>query len=627
MRIKLTLALLACCLMASAHTPYTSSRIYWDIATIKDVYHPAGYSRVRQLQDGTLMWVAVEYKAGTIFIMRSSDNGDTWSERQDIAIPNEYYGYHNAELIQLADGTLIAGYGARPKDTTKPFKHKYFTACVRSLDNGKTWGDEIIMYDDTSSIDGIWEPAFLELPSGELQCYFADESIFPNSSEQRIAIQRSWDKGLTWSKPETISFRAGHRDGMPVPLLLADGKTIAVAIEDNGAGGTPFRQVIVRTDTADNWHSGYVTGDSDKRNECYSRAVVPATANAAAPYIAMLPTGEIVQSFQGNLDGRYWEAGDMYVGVGNADARDFKDLEQVFHTDFDKHHLWNSVSVLNDGTVLAIGGLQRRNTIWDILQMCKGYPKNHFEAIYSPTYIDGQYKPKRDTWTHPDGEQIPLGCSRHFRWTADMTYSKHYLNCMFNLTDTTQLTTYGATNDGVYVYIDTRSEGADMPDGDCYRLFFDINGDVLFAKGEYGSWTTQTLPTPVRCKTTRKSYSYRVTAAIPWSLLGITDPEQATVSVAFERFDRTSATKFVKDGITDAAANQPWTWVPLQLGPMPTDVKDTDDKFDYDDPSALPTLGIDDPNNKTYDLLGRYADSGIVISNGQKYRMVETSNH
>lgn len=606
----------------SAHEPYTSSRIFWDISSIKDVYHPAGYSRVRQLQDGSLMWVAVEYAHGTIFIMCSSDNGETWSSRQDIAIPNEHYGYHNAELIQLSDGTLIAGYDARPKDTSQPLKHSYYIACVRSLDNGKTWSDQIMMYDAASPVDGVWEPAFLELPSGELHCYFADESIYPHSSEQRIALMRSWDKGLTWTQPETISFRAGHRDGMPVPLLLADGKTIVVAIEDNGAGGSPFRQMIVRTDTADNWRSGYVSGDSNKRNECYSRTEVPATANAAAPYIAMLPTGEIVHSFQGNLDGRYWEAGDMYVGVGNADARDFKDVEQVFHTDFDKHHLWNSVTVLKDGTVLAIGGLQRRNTVWDILQMCKGYPKNHLEAIYSPMYIDGQFKPKRDKWTGTNADQVPLGCSRHWKWTADMTYSKHFLNLTFLTPDTTQFAGSGAPNDGIYVYIDTRSEGADAPDEYCYRFFMDINGKVSLAKGVSGAWVTQNLNVPIRCKTFVKTFNYRVTAAIPWEMIGISDPQQAHISITFERLDRLTPSSVVTDGITDADAMKPWTWMPLQLSPMPADVKDTDDIFDYDDIwSALPSLPQASDNQPTYNLMGQIVPTqtkGIVIENKVK---------
>ena len=33
-------------------------------------------------------------------------------------------------------------------------------------------------------------------------------------------------------------FRPGHRDGMPVPLLLDGGQHIALAIEDNGLAGT-----------------------------------------------------------------------------------------------------------------------------------------------------------------------------------------------------------------------------------------------------------------------------------------------------------------------------------------------------------------------------------------------------
>jgi hypothetical protein len=45
---------------------------------------------------------------------------------------------------------------------------------------------------------------------------------------------RSRDGGRTWGAAERAGFRAGHRDGMPVPVSLADGSGVAVAIEDNG---------------------------------------------------------------------------------------------------------------------------------------------------------------------------------------------------------------------------------------------------------------------------------------------------------------------------------------------------------------------------------------------------------
>ncbi|HOV71880.1 MAG TPA: exo-alpha-sialidase, partial [Dysgonamonadaceae bacterium] len=60
----------------------------------------------------------------------------------------------------------------------------------------------------------------------------------------------SLDNGISWSsKAKTISFREGHRDGMPVPVT--DGKEIYVAIEDNGEG--EFKPYIVKNSIDDNW--------------------------------------------------------------------------------------------------------------------------------------------------------------------------------------------------------------------------------------------------------------------------------------------------------------------------------------------------------------------------------------
>lgn len=608
---------------SQAKERYSASRIYWDNSSSVQIYIPGGYGRIRELQNGDLMMICVENLEFNIRACRSTDGGKTWSDGALVASPTSVYGYHNAELIQLSDGSLIACWGARPRNTDKPFKNKYWLGCKISKDNGKTWGPEIVMFNDTSRVDGCWEPAMLELPSGELQCYFADESIFPNSSEQRIAMMSSWDKGLTWSEPRTISFRAGHRDGMPVPLLLADGKTIAVAIEDNGAGGTQFRQMIVRTDTADNWRSGYVTGTDTRRNDCYSTTLVPKSCNAAAPYITMLPeTGEIVESFQGNVDGRSRDDQDMFISIGTADARNFVDLEQPFHTPLSSARHWNSCTALKDGRVLAVSGLIGNGRDKSTIETKVGYPKNHFEAIYSPIYIDGKFHRNKDHWTDENAEQVIMGCSVNARWTVDFTYSKHYLNFVARIPDKTMVRNETSMNDGVYLFIDALNTSADKPVAGTHQFFFDINGKVEYKQGVNNMWTKAPTPQRVWCKVDSSAYIYRVEVAIPWDALGINDPTVAQPAVAFIRFDRQGGSIFKEDGINGASRTEPWTWVPLELGPMPSNVKDEDDIFDYDHPQALPQQAIKDGFDASlpaYDIMGREAHSGLVIQNGQVY--------
>ena len=119
------------------------------------------------------------------------------------------------DLIQLSDGTIIVAYNPRP---SAPYTtgRKFGIRCKRSVDNGATWSDEIFVNDARHTFeDGCWEPSMLELPSGELQLYFADEGPYTSSNEQQISLCRSFDGGKTWSAAQKVSFRAGYRDGMP----------------------------------------------------------------------------------------------------------------------------------------------------------------------------------------------------------------------------------------------------------------------------------------------------------------------------------------------------------------------------------------------------------------------------
>ena len=122
------------------------------------------------------------------------------------------------------------------------------------------------------------------MPTGELQCYFANENNFPNSNEQEISMCRSFDNGLTWGKENRICFSNGSRDGMPVPILT-DNNEIVVIIEDNGWGNgyNGFRATTVRTTLDDNW-SNWIPRNNNNREMIFANAA-DKTFISAAPYI------------------------------------------------------------------------------------------------------------------------------------------------------------------------------------------------------------------------------------------------------------------------------------------------------------------------------------------------------
>src|SRR5690606_30518015 len=155
--------------------------------------------------------------------------------------------------------------------------------------------------------------AFLQLPDGTLQVYFANEKPYTATDEQEISVLVSVDNGYTWSsEAQTVSFRPGRRDGMPVPLVVGD--EILVAIEDNKVG--QFKPYIVRTSIADNWK--VPVGAESPMREYALRDSLPEEVYAGAPYLARLATGEVLLAYQTTKDrSADWEKSIMEVAIGD----------------------------------------------------------------------------------------------------------------------------------------------------------------------------------------------------------------------------------------------------------------------------------------------------------------------
>ncbi|RYF78002.1 MAG: exo-alpha-sialidase [Cytophagaceae bacterium] len=231
------------------------SRLAWDYSTLRKIAPLpgqaagyCGYARLIQRADNTLLCV---YEAsGSVEVVRSTDGGTTWSGRVVVAAKEPDVSMAVPEIVELADHSLLVSYNPRPGRNATSKRFGIRTA--KSYDGGATWTDNRLVYEAGTSFDnGCWEPVALQLPSGEVQLYFSDEGVDTNSNEQNISLMRSVDGGLTWAaKPEIVSFRAGKRDGMPVPILL-NGTEIAFSIEDNFQ--TTFKPYIIRNKTTDNW--------------------------------------------------------------------------------------------------------------------------------------------------------------------------------------------------------------------------------------------------------------------------------------------------------------------------------------------------------------------------------------
>ena len=347
----------------------THSTIQWIDSTRRFVC-PGTYARIRQMDNGDhiLAYSCWDSGAEIMYCRISKDQTHTWGEKILVSADTGYNDT-NAEIVQLPNGELLYAWNARPQHQCKlPFAIR----TKRSRDHGLTWTDERTIYEaDTLFRNGVWEPAMLQLPSGELQMYISNESPYRQSDEQDITLLRSFDNGMTWHDSTRVSFRAGHRDGMPTPLYLKGGYGIVFSIEDQEAHFPhAFHPSIIWTSVDDNWHSGTVTGDSPKRWRA-NRRPIPFYVYAGAPYLAQFPDAETILSCQSTQGRKKTKGlGVMRVYVGNELAHDFSNGSVPFPSlPSSAEALWNSLTILDGNTVIAISSISgtKPEGIWTVI--------------------------------------------------------------------------------------------------------------------------------------------------------------------------------------------------------------------------------------------------------------------
>ncbi len=334
------------------------ARIEWNPRTLRLLQPGGNYGRIARQRNGELAFVYDQDRA--VWVRLSRDDGKNWGTPVRVAAwPHGLLT--NAELLPLRSGALLCLYNARPD----PASGRPFAICLaRSENGGRNWQPPVTLYEGGATFaDGCWEPAGVELPGGEIQVFFANESPYRTSAEQEITLLRSRDGAArTWERPETVSFRTGFRDGMPVPLVLQNGRGIAVAIEDNGLSGN-FKPAIVFTSLADNWRAGVVPGQSARRWSALRAPLAP-PVYAGAPYLRQMPGGETLLSFQQSDSGDLKTAR-MVVCVGDAHARNFDNPTHPFPPGAAAAQLWNALFVKGRRTVSAIS-TTAFNGVWGV---------------------------------------------------------------------------------------------------------------------------------------------------------------------------------------------------------------------------------------------------------------------
>ncbi len=548
--------------MAEHLEPLDVTRVMWDLTSRKTIFESGNYCRIIPLQDGRLMAVAETYGTYSgITAAYSRDNGNSWVDKYTVAGNGDRTPSAVPDVIQLADGTIIVGYNPRPSQPWSEERH-FGIRCVRSTDNGATWSEPIYIYDASwFGGDGCWEPSFLELPSGEIHCYFANEHPYTTSGEQEISMCRSFDKGLTWTDPIRVTFRAGSRDGMP-SAIITDAGEIVVIVEDNGHPGRGgFRATTMRCTVEENWEDCWVSGTSDRRDMIFKNEEDKDYVSAA-PYIRRLPTGETFASWQGDhwsRKGNGEDRFDMYVAVGDKDARNFGQLSQPFNVNPDEHALWNSVAIGFDNTVFAVASIGGSNQICTM----RGNAVLGFRADYGTPEINATFS--KENWTTKSCNQVLMGQYSRNRSNHDFLYDNDNLYVFSYVVDRTPVNS-AEVNDGIQLSIDVDNISDSAPQKGIYTFFLDTNGTVHYAYGEDGEYHEAEAEGARIAVSNKKNY-YMLEAAIPWKLMGLDKAPDTDhlmrVNLEVRDMDGNGGYRF--EVIPECRSYESWTWPRFNL--------------------------------------------------------------
>ena len=180
-------------------------------------------------------------------VLRSVDNGVTWSDPIWIDGPGTFYERAHGRPIQLADGGILwATYCEDVGGAESGGKKPLYGVIHRSDDSGKTWKTISVVRRRGKNID---EPAIAQLKDGRL--------IMATRPDGGVLYSR--DHGVTWVESGRTVKRYGPTFRAPQLLVLRDGTVVALGtwhVHKVGKG-VPHLCAWISRDHGDTWtHKG-----------------------------------------------------------------------------------------------------------------------------------------------------------------------------------------------------------------------------------------------------------------------------------------------------------------------------------------------------------------------------------
>lgn len=223
-----------------------------------------------------------------------------------------------------------------------------------SKDNGQTWGEEFHLFKGPN-----WESHLIQLPNGDIHCYFAYPRPWISDANSGTALVVSKDGGKTW-EPEQGEYpyfvmRSVYwaekksqylaSDQMPVGVLLNDSDQFAFAVEvvESWTSSKQMHSVSVVFSPEDgNWK--HLPEDHTVKADCQRINDLDGGKDGIGPYLVQFPSGETVLTYTQNGNSK------LYYRIGDHKARNWQAVCAT--SPFPKYGGWSSEAIDTPHTLI-----------------------------------------------------------------------------------------------------------------------------------------------------------------------------------------------------------------------------------------------------------------------------------
>ena len=502
------------------------------------------YPRIKKMKNGNYILFyhngSANNNIGRRCVYALSKDMKTWINKGEIF--NSYdiidskgnkniHCYANCDGLVLSNGDILAVASCRANSGYRDLPEDAGIELRRSTDNGVTWSEPVKIYQGVN-----WEPFLLELPTGELHCYFTDSSrtgLEGHGTDTGTAMVVSTDGGKTWrpdfsSSPYYVLRMRWEKNGivgynhqMPSVVRLNDNKGLAAAVETNNSG----------------YHISLCYSDKDKWEYLAADQEGPVDSNncvfsGMGPYLGQLPSGETVLSY---------ESSSKYtLKIGDATARNFGSAYQPFSGGY-----WGSFCIIDSHTLVGTNIKAKEGPV----QMAQFVLNHRIDAVKRKVTIDGNNK----EWANTD-HALFVGSKSQAQGTLRCSYDDDNIYFLLEVLDRNLL-----ASDYASLYVSPVSNNKLSKGACCIQVTMNglKNCEIYDA-----SWKEAQLDAQVKtyvCNETNErlidDYGYIAEIAIPRSKLTITSGQ---VLVNFSITKRNSL-----DAICDVASTSTARWIPV----------------------------------------------------------------